>query len=234
MFKGSTIGAMVVIMACLTGVAQAASVYGEPADFTGSRSVTNGLEVIADRFPGAMPGDWSGGTVAWEITLNPDGLTANYRYTFSGFVGPPSISHIALDLTPDAVDDPNAVTDVTIDGEPVDADDLEFGTVEGIETGVKIDEGVNGDGGVYEFTSNRFPVWGDIAIEAGQEVGQTHFLVQNTGFGDQTLEDSLNYIARPNSVIPTPAAAGAGLMLLGGLLMRRRSSLETASGRTPA
>lgn len=202
--------------------AHAASVYGQPTTLTGERSVGNGLEIIEATKPGAV-GDWSNGSVKWEITI--DGLEVHYKYIFKDFIGPPAISHIAIDLTDDAVNDPDAVTNVKVNGVDVDPSDLEFGNVENIIGGVKIDEGdpeTLDNKVIYTFTSNRLPVWGDISIEAGQEQAPTHFLVQNTGFGDQTLSDTTEYVARPNSVIPTPSAAAAGLALLCGLMLRRR------------
>lgn len=215
-----TLGVGALLVVGLTATAQAAPVYGEAANLTGTRSVGNGLTVAADP---QTPGGWDSGQLDWEITIDWATLTAHYKYTFSGFSEPPSISHIVLDLTPDAVNDPNAVTNAMLDGVLVDPSNLEFGSNSGIDTGVKFDFGPDASGGVYEFTSNRMPVWGDIVIEAGSP-NNPNMKVVNTGFGDQTLTDTNYYVARPNGVVvPTPAAAGAGLLLLGGLLMRRRA-----------
>lgn len=222
-------GAIALVVLTTAASANAASVYGTGVaeSMTGSRSVGNGLKVIADQKKNGKKGNWSSGTIEWTITQVIGGF--EYTYKLTGFVGPPAVSHFAIDLSDDAIDDPNIVTSAEVDGQTIASGLIEFGDVEGITGGVKFDVGAGEDNPnvTYSFVSNRAPVWGDVSIEAGQGNGNgnsTHFLVQNTGFGDQTRSDPTAYIARPNgiaitghsgAVVPLPAAVWAGLSLMG-------------------
>lgn len=211
-----------VLVFSLTAAAQAAPVYGTAADLTGDRSVGSGLEVVDAHTPQGASDNWDNAAIEWEITAN--GLSFDYKYIFKDF-NQPAISHLTLDLTDDAVNDPDAITNVKFNGVDFSDFDLSTNTGEGITGGVKFDSTPDpgNDNLILTFTSNRAPVWGDIAIEVGQDQAPQHFLVQNTGFGDQVSENTTDYVARPNGTsVPSPAAATAGLMLLGGLAMRRR------------
>ncbi|MGL4512614.1 MAG: hypothetical protein ACRCT8_05940 [Lacipirellulaceae bacterium] len=193
---------------CLAGPippsdADGALVYGEPAALAGLRVVS------APGLATAEP-DWLDATIAWSVSPNGDG-TFDYEYTLTGF-DRPAVSHVTLDLTDDAVRDPDAVTNPRLNGSPAP---VEIGNKDGITGAVKFDEGADGTV-VYTFTSNREPVWGDVFVKGGSSAEVT-----NTGFGNQTLMDPLHYVARPNGRgIPEPASATALAGLL--LLARRR------------
>lgn len=180
-------------------IAAAAIVYGESATLTGVRVVApTGLATIEP--------DWQDASIAWDISPNGDG-TFDYRYTLSGF-DRPGASHFTLDLTDDAVGDPDAVIDPRLNGLPVP---IEIGNKDGIVGALKLDDGADGVS-VYTFTSNRAPVWGDLFVKGGSSSELT-----NTGFGDTGLMDVLHFIARPNGAgVPEPTSATilAGLVAL--------------------
>lgn len=206
--------------------ALANTVYGTPADLTGVRSVGEGLDVIDARKPGkGRAGDWSSGMVTWTIT--PDAGGYLYEYELSGFNGPPAVSHFVVDLTNEALDEPGIVTDATVDSNIITPAEIIIGDVEGLIGAVKFDVGASDESGsvTYRFRSTRSPVWGHIAVEAGQEQASTHYLVQNTAFADPTQPRIGGYIARPNglptSQIPEPTTL-ATLALGAVVLLRRR------------
>ncbi|MEX1015622.1 MAG: hypothetical protein WDZ31_02665 [Phycisphaeraceae bacterium] len=210
------------------GEAEAASVYGLAADLTGDRSVGDGLTLDGDS-------DWSDVTVAWDIQWT--GTHFLYTYTLTG-LGSPGLSHLVLDITDDALDgddlaDPDAVVNPTINGDSWDNDmeykEDEFTQNQPFMTGViKFDdiEGEDTDTFVITLESNRAPVWGDIFLKGGQTD------LYNTAYGslsESILSDKNNFVARPNGetvIVPLPAAAWGGLVLLGmlgaGQTLRKR------------
>jgi len=224
--------------------AAAAPVYGTPVtggDLNAGRSVDpgGGLRGFAD-----YETDFS---VAWAIdfdTTTP-GLW-HYKYTFTGLDGSgqeKDISHFTLDLSPDCLDpgDLACVTNakMTFDetvtmlmdgsdilscgGEPC----VNFGDNDGITGSVKFDIG-DGEGVMYEFDSNRAPVWGNLAIKDGGGNGTCADVIGggststniacNIGLLDGDMMDTNDFVARPNGAIPEPgtgALVGLGLVLLG-------------------
>ncbi len=197
--------ALAALLVCLlAGSAGAASIYATPAPMTGSRTVADPGLTTAEA-------DWADATIDWAIDDNGDG-TYTYTYTFTNF-DKPGISHITLDLTDNAVDDPDAITAFEFNGSP--SGDLEIGDKDGITGAVKFDIGADGDL-VYSFISNRSPVFGDIHVKGGQSV------LTNTGFGDHSSETRIadDFIARPDGVVPEPATLG--LLVIGGVVLIRR------------
>jgi hypothetical protein len=197
----------------LTSSFTQAAVYGTNAALTGTRSVTGspaGLQTAES--------DWQDAVVAWNITDNGNS-TYTYVYTFTGFSSP-SISHLVIDLTDNAVTDPLAVTNASITDSngttPITGGKLEKGNHDGITGDVKFDIGTEQADATYTFTSNRSPVYGDLYVKGGSTN------LTNLGFGDQTVSnDVIDYIARPDGAVPEPATLG----LLGAatiLLLRRR------------
>jgi len=225
----------VILLTSIATTAQAAVVYGTDDNlngdlFMGERTFASGNLVASDSSA------WEDAVVMWKITESAGVFT--YEYTFKNFVlqGPEDkqISHVTFDLTDNAVEDDGAVTDPMIKGPDgfvdlsFDDEQVELGNFDGITGSVKFDVGheLFDNGGdyegdlVYKFTSNRGPVWGHISIKSGALTGE------NFAFGDASDMDVNHYIARPNGVkttiIPTPAALPAGLLMIAALRLRRR------------
>ena len=73
---------------------------------------------------------------------------------------------------------------------------------EGIVGAVKFELSAELDGVILSFISNRSPVFGDIFIKGGQG------LLTNTGYQNVVSDNVVDYIARPNGVIPEPTTLG--------------------------
>lgn len=216
----------------------AAGIYGTDATLTGTRSVDGGgltgfndyatgftVEWVAD-FDQTTPGKW------------------HYKYTFTGLDGSGQergVSHFVLDLSDTCFDpfDSGCVTDakLTVGTEVIPLmsgatvlstcgmeDDpqpcVEFGDFDGLTDAVKFDE-EGGEGLMYEFDSNRHPVWGHFAVKDGGGPGVCPnpgdaTAVCNDGLFDPDSMDPIDFVARPNA-IPEPATlmlVSAGLFLL--------------------
>jgi hypothetical protein len=157
---------------------------------------------------------WDNGvfTISWEITVGP--AIAHYRYTFTGLTKK-DISNVVFDMTDDCGSDPFCYTDVMINGSQTGIV-TEYGNFSGIVGGLKI-EGVDGEEGfVYEFDSNRAPVYGHLGVKdgGGSETcagpGGSNIACSNQllGLGDPDV--ATNFIAVPNGSIPEP---GTGLLV---------------------
>jgi hypothetical protein len=169
-------------------------------------------------------------TIDWSITDNQDD-TFHYKYTLTGFGPGPSVSHFTLDLTDDAVNQDNpsdakVIKNPKLDGNNLNdvqngasGDQVEYGTFgqaggsHDVETvgAVKFDEGTEDSTLIYEFDSNRSPVWGDAIVKGGQG------FLYNAGINDHSSSSTSDFIARPNSSVPEPTSLA--LLGLGGLLM---------------
>jgi len=216
---------VLIVCGCTPLALHAAPVYDTPADWTGTRTVA----------PPATAGittndaDWFDGVLEWSIVDNFDG-TLTYTYEFSNF-NKPGISHFTLDVSDNAINDPGLVTNALLNG--ATAPPLEFGDKDGITGAVKFDLGADGTV-VYSFTSNRLPVYGHFRLKAGSSS-----FANNTGFDDETSENILDFIARPDTVVittqemPTADAPstfllmGMGITSLAAFRRRRRCAAET-------
>jgi len=189
----------------------AAPVYGTSADMTGIRcfapvpsamdpSVCNNVGLSVDP-PDTLPGSgWADATLEWDISCG--GGMCNYKYTLTGFdMG--AVSHFVVDISEDL--DCDDITDVKINGNDP-ADGFECKSQDGLDNSLKIDDGFDGvlD---YTFKTNRLPVWHDVAIKDG--VGQAEF-AHNIGNADHDSEDTIDFIAAPNSESVPPVILVAG------------------------
>ena len=186
----------------------AASVYGTSADMTGIRcfAVTTtpacsnvGLEIdLPDMLENS---GWDDATLEWDISCG--GGMCNYKYTLKGFdMG--AVSHFVVDISEDlSCDD---ITDVKINGNDPD-DGFECKSQDGLDNSLKIDDGFEGDL-EYTFKTNRVPVWHDVAIKDGEPASLAH----NTGNADHTSEDTIDFIAAPNSESVPPVMVGGSLV----------------------
>jgi hypothetical protein len=152
--------------------------------------------------------------IDWLVTPIGPGKW-NYKYTFWRFL-PLPIEHFTLDLTDDAIRDPNAVTNVLSSYGPETK--IEFGEFELGIIGVKFDFGYSARNWWISFDSNRPPVYGDFFIQDG---GPSE-IAYNDGVMNHDSDNSLDFIARPDSEggpVPEPATMlllGSGLIGLAG------------------
>ncbi|MEW4569975.1 PEP-CTERM sorting domain-containing protein [Tautonia sp. JC769] len=241
------------VLATVMGVsaANADPVYGTAADPTGSRTQSN-LVLLTNTPSGPNVSDYSGKSlnISWEIAQLGN-AAFSYTYTFTGF-NQPTISHIILDLTDDAVFprvDPKAVTDATYNGsssgvelvfDEFETNPRNSGGPGGSNPGFPIGPtivGVKFEGMddlnplVISFTSNRAPVWGHVYVKGGD-----NGFAYNRGLINPNSTDVLDFIARPNGLVPEPSslalcgtAALAGL----GLGVRRLRRRDESSGVEP-
>jgi hypothetical protein len=226
--------ALATVSLLATGSAHAISVYNTPvpiADWTGPTATRS----TSDLSPGGLTGNAQWSTdfrISWAITDNGNG-TLTYIYTFSGFGSPDrDISNFVLDISDDCPTDSFCVYNAKFNGSPIGSGDIEFGDINGITGAVKFDVG-SGAPAVYEFTSNRLPVWGHLAMKDGGgsatcasgSFGGTALACSNQLLGIGLDSDPLNYVARPNglaSVVPLPAAVWLFGSALAGLAVVRR------------
>jgi hypothetical protein len=201
------------LMLVLAAASAQATLLGTDAsgELTGSRDVDSG---------GGLKGfnDWDNGlfTVAWEVTVGP--TSAHYKYTFSG-LSSKDISNIVLDVTDDCGTDPLCATNVMIDGVTAGVF-AEFGDFAGITGGLKI-EGIDGTEDVmYEFDSNRGPVYGHLAVKDGggpetcMAPGSSNIVCSNQLLGIGDPDVATHFVVVPDGVIPEP---GTGMLVCLGL-----------------
>lgn len=177
--------------------------------------------------------------------MNNGNGTLTYTYTFTGFGNPNrDISNFVLDISDNCIGvDPLCIVNATLNGNSIGSGDIEYGDFNGITGAVKFDVGSGGPSAVYEFTSNRLPVWGHLAMKDGGgpntcgsgSFGGTALACSNQLLGIGSDMDKINFVARPDghftmTAVPVPAAAwlfGSALCAFGWL--RRRSAAALAS-----
>ena len=194
-------------------------------------------------------------TLEWEIVTNPIGsaLSYHYTYTFSGSAlagGASGVSHFTLDISDNAIDGTDLVAGVVVDPKftvvtnggsstvlesewTTDVGDLDF-----ITGAIKFDTGgldMEGDTYIYEFDSNRWPVWGNFLVKSKHSLpadltaplGTETFAANNALFEldapdswEHDLKDSNNWVAVPNGVpqgtILTPEPLSLAMWLIVG------------------
>ena len=169
-------------------------------------------------------------TVDWVITLGP---SVHYEYTFTGLNGSGQfmdISHWTLDLSDDCMESSGCVTNAKVNGAAIAAEDLVYGDIDGIIGAIKFDIG-GGEGVVFEFDSNRAPVYGHLAVKNGGGSGTCPTpggtsAVCNNGM-IAASENILDYVARPNGIIPEPSTITlVGLGLAGVAFVGRRRRVD--------
>ncbi len=187
-------------------------------ELIGSRDVNgNGLKGFNDYDNGLF-------TVSWEITLGVS--SAHYKYTFTGLTGK-DISNIVLDVTDNCGSDSLCVYNAMISGSSVGVV-TEFGDFSGITGGMKF-EGIDGvEGAVYEFDSNRNPIYGHLAVKDGggaetcMAPGGSNIVCNNQLLGIGDPDQAVNFVVVPNGVIPEPGTAVLMALGLGVLGARSR------------
>ena len=182
--------------------AYAYPIYDTDAPFTGTRLESNGGIITM----GGWAADSLVQRIDWFIT-DLGGGNWNYKYTFIEFV-PLPIDHFTLDLTDNAIRDPNSVTDVFSSYGPETK--IEFGQFELGIIGVKFDLGYALENWWISFNSNRPPVYGDFFIEDGGP----NDVAYNDGVTNHDSDNPFDFIARPNSVTP-PVPEPSTMLLLG-------------------
>lgn len=196
--------------ALLAGTASAGYVYLDQSDFSGSRSTADG-ELLA---PVSGPGSQVAGGYKLTWDINFDGNAGQYTYTYNIFRENGQsvpISHFNLETSKNFED--AGTIEPHFGSHPTQPDDL---------FGIKF----NNEADNYVLITDRAPVWGDVYGKKGTDG------FYNANFGtdpDDQTSDFSGWVATPNAVttppttaVPTPAALGGGLLLLGALAFRRR------------
>ena len=199
--------------------AAAIPVYGTSAagELTGSRDVG-----VGGGLKGYNTYDNGVFKIEWEITIGVGSV--HYKYTFTGLTSK-DISHVVFDYSDNCDVDPLCVTNATINGS---AATLDFGNFSGITGAVKL-EGIDGmEGAMYEFDSNRLPVYGHLAVKDGggpetcAAPGGSNIACSNQLVGFGSPDDINDFIARPNGVVPEPGTLPLVGLSIGLLAAARR------------
>ncbi len=206
-----TVGAMV-LSAGLMASASAADIYLTPGELTGSRSTAANGGLVADgnQATGGFELSW---VIDFGVT-NSDKWT--YVYTIKRLAGSlVGISHFNLEtsLNFDHPDHDAKVLVKNHPGSPTQPADI---------FGIKFDF----EASKYTLVTDHAPIWGDVYGNKGTGGFYNIGIGTNPTAGDSPFT---NWIATPDTVktppttvIPTPAALGAGLMLMGLIVARRQ------------
>lgn len=193
-----------------------AAVLVNPIYFTtnNTRSIGSGL----------VGGDtWSSNfTLGWTITESSGVYTYVYTFTTTGS----GVSHAIIETSLNFLaSDLLAGSGTAENGDPTN-----YGAgpsnpgIPGVVFGMKFDESGDGFGQktvALTIKTTRVPIWGDVYAKGGSSS-----YIYNTGFGTDPMASTTDFtpwVPTPDTmqVIPLPAAAWAGLALIGGLVVHR-------------
>jgi len=222
-FKRTGLTTCLAAAALLAGSASADSVLVNPSDFTGIRSTANGTLNATGNQAG------EGFTLTWDISF--DNNTNLFTYTYS-FFRLPQLQPTADSNPGNYIGDPvgishfNLETSLNFPGAgviPHDQGQSNAGQPSDL-FGLKFEDEDEEDIFFAELITDRVPVWGDVFGKKGKGG------FWNAAFGTDPTEqtsDFSGWVATPDTqttttVIPTPAAIGGGLLLLGVMAFRRR------------
>lgn len=180
-------------------------------------------------------------TMEWEIVTNPVGsaLPYHYTYTFSGSAlagGASGVSHFTLDLSDNAIVGTDLVDGVVVEPKftvvmngvsstaPEDDWEFEAGDHDFITGAIKFDTGgldMEGDTYIYEFDSNRWPVWGNFLVKSQGRLPDdltaplgTETFAANNALFELNAPDSWNYdLKDPNNWVAVPNGVPQGTIL---------------------
>lgn len=205
-------------------------------------------------------------TIRWVIAFDQNSLLYHYEYTFSGTAfgedgESNAISHFTLDISDDAIKRnhegdwvlvPGVIINPRLkrgDGDPTVIESVQIKAgdpLEFIASAVKFDIGGEPAPYVYEFDSERPPVWGSFLVKNGggplpkdelTEGGSTYVVnnalvyLQDPDYETkyrEELSDPTNWIAVPNSsdegIVPEPTSflVWLGIAAIGWGAIRRR------------
>jgi hypothetical protein len=215
------------VLALIAVVLVPMSVYADsivaPQDYTGSRSVGDGLTAA---------GCWDGETVCGGRTPNPgfqiawnivdNGMDWIYSYTFStssGHALSKAMSHWLLEVSPTFT--VNDISEITLNGSPLtlqsgDPQVYKPGQMGNSNPGLPDDifaiklNGIASGSLVFQFTSPRQPVWGDFYAKSGSDTW-----VYNSGFGETVDPDHADWIPTPDTVARVQNPEPGSMILLG-------------------
>ena len=200
------------------GSAQAASVYNEDIAHDFSAGALTGFRTGSSQIIDSPDNaEWNGFNIAWDISFDDVSDLFTYKYTITG-ISNKDISHLTID-----------VSDARVEGDFSNVTGgFEVGDKDGITGALKFDSG-GADGIMYSLQTEYRPMWGDFfAKDGASQVGSGTLQATNTGFIDHASMNTSDFIAVPDSakgpptggpgtVIPLPAAAWMGMVMLGGL-----------------
>lgn len=220
------------LVAAMATTGSAASVYGTPADLTGSRSGAAEITGVGDG------NFYTGLSVSWTIT-HPNANEWDYSYTFTSNAAKPGFSHVILEVTQGTtladfsnltvVGDSGAVFVAPTTYSPSGNNPPDPNLPASIY-GMKINFSNAPLAATITFSSTHEPVWGNFYI-TGANGGTNSSQAYNTGMAVAGFnsDNVLMFIARPDGsgAVPEPssiAMLGCGAIGLVGVSIRRRKA----------
>lgn len=191
----------------------AANLWGTDA-YTDTVSTISGSRSVGGGLVGA--GTWTDVTLSWEIMPMLMGNTVYWQYTYtidtSSAETKKAVSHFILEVS-DA--DFTLMSTYGLDDFPLEGP-RDWMSSGGIDLpneffGVKFDFGGSDDETVYTFKSPNSPVYGNFWAKGGVPNELYNVALGVADYDDPVnmnalLMDELNFIVRPNGVVPLPSA----------------------------
>jgi hypothetical protein len=212
----------------------AANLWGTDA-YTDTVSVISDSRSVGGGLVGA--GTWTDVTLSWEIMPMLMGNTVYWQYTYtidtSNVMTAKAVSHFILEVSnPDFT----LMSDYGDDDFPLEGPQ-DWTSSGGITLpngffGIKFDFGGSDNETVYTFKSPNSPVYGNFWAKGGSPNELYNVALGVADYDDPTnmnalLMDEMNFIVRPNGVVPLPSAVwffGSALIGLVGLRKMQASS----------